>query len=373
MDRIILMFLILFLTKFGYSQKHELRGNKLHKIEKFKQAIRQYNKAIKNNHNSSSLYFNRARCYRKIGEYDNAMTDIDNCILLDKNNKKGYKERGTIKAINGEIEEGIEDFTKALKIDPTYAAAYNGRGAAYHLLGEYESSIRDNKKAIELDISFDASYYNIGLALNELGRFKEAIPYFNNAIRIRYSDHQSFLERGRSLFEVGEYNLAEIDFGNAVVYNDKLDPWEKIDNGRSFYHKGLTNLKVGNQIQACKDFEQAIYFDHYLATFERAKLNCDIKDENELPLSKTEELIQNESIEISPNPIETYAHITIKNSTNKANYSLDILDISGKPIMTLEKISKSHLFDRSNIRSGTYLFVIKSNGTILKTEKIIIK
>jgi tetratricopeptide (TPR) repeat protein len=357
----------------SFGQKHELKGNKLHKLEKFKPAIRQFNKAIKVNPNSSSLYFNRARCYRKIGKYGNAIADITKCISLDTNNKEGYKERGAIKAINGQIRAGIIDFTKAIQIDSLYASAYNGRGAAYHLLGEYENSIRDNKKAIALDSSFDASYYNIGLSLNELGRYKEAISYFNNAIRIRYSDHQSFFERGRSLFEVGEYNLAEIDFGNAVIYNDKLDPWEKIDNGRSLYHKGLANIKLNNQNQACIDFELAINFDYYEAKSERAKLNCDIDKQKTMLSTKNEAIIDTVLITISPNPVETYTHIKIIHNASNVNYNLEVLDISGKNIMTIDQISKSYVFDRTNISNGTYLFVIKSNGIILKTEKIIIK
>ena len=370
------LFLFLFtvltiVTSFG--QKHELKGNKLHELEKFKPAIKQFNKAIKANPNSSSLYFNRARCYRKIGDYENAIADIAKCISLDTNNKEGYKERGAIKAINGQIREGIIDFTKAIQIDSLYASAYNGRGAAYLLLGEYEKSISDNKKAIALDSTLMESYYNIGLSLNELGRFKEAISYFNNAIRIRNNDHQSFFERGKSLFEVEEYNLAEIDFGNAVIYNDKLDPWEKIDNGRSFYHKGLANIKLNNQNQACIDFELAISFGYYDAKSERAKLNCDIDKQKTMLSNKNEETVDTVLISIYPNPVETYAHIKIVHNVSNVNYNLEVLDITGKNIITIDQISKSYVFDCTNISKGTYLFVIKSNGTILKTEKIIIK
>lgn len=372
---LILVLLSLFVFDCFSQNYHIKRGNKLHEKEEFIRAIKQYSKALLTEDDNKVVLFNRARCYRKIGDYQKALLDINNCLTLDSNYKNGLKEKGAIIAILGNYSESIIYFTKAIEIDSFYASAYNGRGAAYYLLGKYENAIKDNLQAIELDSKFDDSYYNVGLSYCQLNLYEEAISYFNKSIELDFDDHQSFFERGRSLYEIGEYRLAEKDYGQAVVYNKKLDPWEKIDNGWAYYYKGLSNIKIDSIENACVDFKQAVFFGNYLAEEEYNNLNCtNNKNAKKITPKTKNDIKSNDTVNVNifPNPVESFSKISIE-SDKEGSYDLEIYNVSGEVITVIKKIGKSFIFNRKNLQSGMYIFIIKNNDQIISTNKIILK
>ncbi|PCJ28082.1 MAG: hypothetical protein COA97_02060 [Flavobacteriales bacterium] len=374
--KLISLIIISFLTITCFGQKHLIKADALHKAEKFKKAIRQYSKYLNKNTDNAIVFVSRARCYRKIGKYKKSLDDTAEGLFIDPRCKQALKEKGAVIAIQGRPWKAIEYFTTAIEIDSNYADAYCARGAAYFLQDKFEKALEDNMKAIEIDSQFETSYYNVGLSLKELLRYEEAIAYFNKALLMDTDNQLTFFERAESLYELGEYGLAETDYTNSITYNTKLDPWENTKNGWCYYGKGMSNLALENLTQACADFKEAMSYRVYEAEEEYLKLDCKEQPEAEVKIVVPEVPVvvkQEVEVHIFPNPIKTYSHITITNSKSSNVYSLEVMDLFGKSVLSVSHISDSHIFNRKDLLTGTYVFLIKENGEILKSEKVIIQ
>ena len=73
-------------------------------------------------------------------------------------------------------------------------------------------------------------------------------------------------------------------------------------------------------------------------------------------------------VEIYPNPIKTTAVISFSNENID---SYQIFDLTGREILGSTIQSNSIELLKSDFNAGTYVLVLKSNNTIVSTEKLI--
>lgn len=98
-------------------------------------------------------------------------------------------------------------------------------------------------------------------------------------------------------------------------------------------------------------------------TFNQATTDVDLLAYFE-PITKTDELIDNSSIRIFPNPVSDILNINLK----AQDWSVDILDLTGRKLISVRNEKQ---IDLDNLISGIYLVCIKTNG--LKVVKQILK
>jgi len=79
----------------------------------------------------------------------------------------------------------------------------------------------------------------------------------------------------------------------------------------------------------------------------------------------------NETIHISPNPASDYFFINIDNN-NIINNRLCIYNSSGKIVEEISIRNQSNKISTINYPKGIYLLIVKNNGEIIKTEKLIV-
>lgn len=350
-----------------------INGERLQAKEKYSASIKRYSKAIKKEPLNKEYRVKRAKSYRKVGKYNEALNDINKSISIDKNYKEAHYEKGSICAIKRDYNNAIQEFSLAIDIDSTYSEAFCGRGAVYHLSNQYDKALNDYMKSLQLGNFNRIIYYNIGLTLNDMGNYDKALEYLNEAIRIVDNSQQAFYERGRSLYEMKEYNLAEINYHKAAIFNNKLDPWEKINNGRSYYYKGLCNLQLEDTLQACNDFTEAIDYKYADAEFQYLNCNCterqleNIESANSGQLNKKSDTTL---VNIYPNPIASYATISTSVEFRDSDLQLQVFSEEGI-IKYSNKIGYSYVFNRQEFPNGTYIFIIRNKGDIIARQKVI--
>ncbi len=98
---------------------------------------------------------NRAYYYRGISKkvlekYQEAILDFDKAIQLAPKDEKSYEERAETNFALGKYKEAIADFDKAIELDPEYAGAYRQRAKAKEKLGLKAESAADEAKADEI-------------------------------------------------------------------------------------------------------------------------------------------------------------------------------------------------------------------------------
>lgn len=120
MKKIILLFLILGFSKFGFSQSGDFynlyfEGNALLVKGQYEKAIEKYNQASKL-FEAGYVYYNRGNAYYGKKDFANALLDYTKTLKLNPSYAEAYFQRGLIKTTQGD-KTGCEDLKKAVKLD----------------------------------------------------------------------------------------------------------------------------------------------------------------------------------------------------------------------------------------------------------------
>ncbi|MFA5383053.1 MAG: tetratricopeptide repeat protein [Candidatus Micrarchaeia archaeon] len=128
----------------------------------------EYFMILEDNQIQSITYDNKGTANAVLEKYEEAIENYDKAIELNPKDAGVYNNRGVAKAILKRYIEAIKDFDKAIELNPNYASVYNNRGAAKAKLEKYKEAIKDFDKAIELDSTYESAHYNRKIAKIEL-------------------------------------------------------------------------------------------------------------------------------------------------------------------------------------------------------------
>jgi len=124
------------------------------------------------------------------GRLKEAIAEFDEAIRVDPNLSGAYNNRGIIYARLGQFQRAIQDFDEAIRLNPWDAVTYYNRGTAYYHLDQFQSVIQNLEEAIRLNPQDAEAYYYRGLSYANLDQLQRAIQDFNEAIRL----HPEFAE-----------------------------------------------------------------------------------------------------------------------------------------------------------------------------------
>ncbi|KAI9144276.1 stress-induced-phosphoprotein 1-like protein [Paraphysoderma sedebokerense] len=93
------------------------RGNQLFKEQKYADAVKEYEEAIKRNENDAKNYSNRAACFHKLGAIPDALKDCETAIKLDPNFVKAYIRKAAIEFFKKDYSKCLETCELAKKAD----------------------------------------------------------------------------------------------------------------------------------------------------------------------------------------------------------------------------------------------------------------
>ena len=165
-----------------YNKIIEITDNLLKRYDENSEEYSKY----KNNY--LIAYNNRGNSKSYLGLYKEAIKDFDKAIELDSNYLNAYNNRGISKAKLGNNEEAIKDFNKSIELNPNISEAYNNRGGAKAILKEYKEAIKDFDKAIELNPNNSEAYINIALTKQLLANTTKSKKEKNKLIEEAYND-----------------------------------------------------------------------------------------------------------------------------------------------------------------------------------------
>ncbi len=139
------------------------------------QSIKDFSNAVLYNKLFDDAYHYRANCKSEIQRFDEAIMDFDIAISIDQKKALFYVNRGICLGKMGKLDKSIEDFNTAEKLEPLNESIYSNRGLAKAFSGKYQEAILDYNRAIELKPDFLTAYYNRAFSEQKLGNFKNAI------------------------------------------------------------------------------------------------------------------------------------------------------------------------------------------------------
>jgi tetratricopeptide (TPR) repeat protein len=160
-----IFFSLLFLNiPFVYAetaQEYVHLGNVSGKQEKYKEAIRDYTKAIEADPNLADAYYNRGYVYIEMRKYKKAIADLDKAIELDAKYAPAYHVRGIAYFLKKKYTQAIADYDTAIELDPDNLRYYISRMSANFKLGYKDRAWKDVIKIQQLGGTVDPTIINI--------------------------------------------------------------------------------------------------------------------------------------------------------------------------------------------------------------------
>ena len=132
---------------------YQKRG--LSKFEKnqYKEAIKDFNKAIKLN--TKDFYSWKFRGISKyfLDQNEEAIKDLDKAIKLNPKDADIYLERGKAHELNGNLEEAMNDYNYAIQLNPSHIIAYYERSwlKMDTRIKDFDGAITDMRQIVILD------------------------------------------------------------------------------------------------------------------------------------------------------------------------------------------------------------------------------
>ena len=174
------------------------------------------NRAIRLKPDYAEAYYNRGVSKGTLERYDDAIDDYDETIRLKPDYAEAYNNRGISKAALERYDDAIDDYDETIRLRPDSAEAYNNRGNTKVALGQHNDAIDDYDETIRLEPDSAKAYYNRGNAKAALERRDDAIADYDEAIHLKPDLAQAYKNRGIAKATLGLKDEARRDIETAL-------------------------------------------------------------------------------------------------------------------------------------------------------------
>ncbi|TWU03848.1 tetratricopeptide repeat protein [Neorhodopirellula pilleata] len=216
----------------------------------------------------------RASAWWALGKQKEAMDDFNAAIKKGYEEAHAYSSRGLFYAAQGDHDAAIRDYDKALQIDPEDVTPMINRAAVHMAQSEFVKAIEDYSAALEVRQDNAALLRQRAIAHKAAGKLDDAIADFDRIVDMNPKDVAAVMGRGYIRFQQREFAAAASDFSAALELDDQ-DPV-------AWNNRGYNRYQLGKSAAALKDYNQAIKLapNYALAHQNRAWLLATADDES---------------------------------------------------------------------------------------------
>ena len=237
------------------SNQKVAEGNKFVFRGRFDDAINLYTEAIKINEYNAAAYNFRGNLYGILAENQKnipiaesnrrqALQDFDKALRLNSNYAEAYSNRGLLYLNAKNFTAAIKDFDRAIQLQPNIAQNYVYRGQCYRQTDK-NSALNDFNKAIELANNNPNVYFNRGKFFEQdLKDFSKALEDYSRAIELETREDDLpiyFNSRGGVYRKLNLYSKAIDDYSRAISLLNEKNPllaWIYRSRGECFKNLG---------------------------------------------------------------------------------------------------------------------------------------
>jgi len=176
------------------AENYYSRGFMSYNVGDYKNALADYDLAIKMQPEEFDYYYSRGMLKDKINDFKGAADDYTVCIMLNVHSAKAYFNRAFMKSKLEDFIGAIADYSECIKINPKHFNAYENRGIARQRQRLHEEAISDFSEALDINPQFYEAALNRALSKAVLNK-KDALDDFNLAISIESGDPELYYNR----------------------------------------------------------------------------------------------------------------------------------------------------------------------------------
>jgi tetratricopeptide (TPR) repeat protein len=161
------------------------------RLESYKIAIKDFDKAIALDPNYKEAYARRAIIRNEFGDYPGCLQDFKKIIEIDPTEKFVYISLAGVKLSRKDYQGALQATDKFLTMDTKTASCYDLRAQIKLELKDNAGALKEYDQAISVASSNDESlkyyYFNRGVAKEQLGDKRSACPDYQKALELGYS------------------------------------------------------------------------------------------------------------------------------------------------------------------------------------------
>ena len=235
---------------------------------KYKDAINNYDKAIKSDPGISDYYVGRGKCFEKIREPKKAMTDYKRAIELDENNIQAYKEKGNLHERQGDYANAIACYAICSMKEKNDVTGFLKLADLNILAGNQNTAITALEKGIANNSSSAVLHLKKAEILHVMKQPKNAIESFSMSIILDSGNANAYFKRGLSHIDSKQVLLAAKDFEKARKLGlDSASNNITKQIAADFFNSAVRQFAAGYQDAAITLLDRAILIDPYKAQY----------------------------------------------------------------------------------------------------------
>lgn len=139
-------------------------------------------------------------------------------------------------------------------------------------------------------------------------------------------------------------------------------------NGEWTINDGSGVLIVDNKMFSFNAVVSSIYNVTGVVDFSFSNFKLLPRDVNDVQISTSINEFENVKVAVYPNPVQNFINFDL----NINNYSVRIVDITGKTVSNSVSTSNKHKVNTTNFNNGIYFYTISNNGNTITTNKFIV-
>ncbi|GFO96066.1 TPR repeats containing protein [groundwater metagenome] len=127
---------------------------------------------------------NLGNIYASAGRYEEALLEFEAALSLNPNNALVHSSLGNVYAEQDKLPEATREFLEAVRLDPDYLPARSSLGRLYTEQGRHEEALREFQEALKRDPELPEAYHGIGRVYYDLGSFEKSANAWIRAVHL---------------------------------------------------------------------------------------------------------------------------------------------------------------------------------------------
>ncbi|MBV9549554.1 MAG: tetratricopeptide repeat protein [Alphaproteobacteria bacterium] len=193
------------------------RGAILLQLQRPKEALATFDKAIAAGLQHPVGFFNRGVALTALGRPDDALASYDEAILRQPDYADAFVNRGLVLESLDRPEEALASYDRALHVNPTMPEAASNRVALLARLGRRAEALTDVNTLIAEQPDNAMAYNNRGSVLKNMGEMQAALADFDKAIALAPDVPMLHSNRAVALHALGDFEVSLAAFDRALA------------------------------------------------------------------------------------------------------------------------------------------------------------
>ena len=273
----------------GFLPFYNALGNVYFNIQRYDDAIYEFQTAIWHDSLNISAYRGLCRCYEETGDYDSAIETYKTLIKIHPYDAEYHSNLANILFTKGELDEAVSHYQHAINLNP--ANAYTSvvaqmLGYIYmEFMNNLDAAISAYQCAYAITPEDDELYINLGKAFYDKEDIDNALTIYKRALELNPHSSEIHCNIGYLYWDKGELEEAIKEYELSIKYNPAyaipynnigviyLDDYARVQKAIKYFedaikanesyalaHYNLARALVftGEKIEAAKHFQEAL-------------------------------------------------------------------------------------------------------------------